>query len=252
MRFHTKHIGFIILFLITVFPCFPQSKFKVDISMGPVFPLGKFKSTDNSSLNSGYSKNGFSLSIDGDYYLHNRVSITGRFLFGTTTIDGSKFSSRLYNELSNNLPPIESSEDVKFIINDWLWAAPLLGIKYNYPIIINKFYFEIGAYTGVSFNQIPDQNLYYHNITDKHEILSQNIEQKDISIPLVLDGCLRYKINERIQFKISAEYFNSRANYTHISYMRNEGSTELHEINKNSFSVLINTLSLRAGLIYNL
>lgn len=252
MKSYKKYIGLFTLLLTLHMTCFAQSNFKVDISMGPVFSLGKFSSTDDTSLNSGYSKNGFSLSVGGDYFIHNRLSLSARFLFGTTTIDGSKFSTRMYNELSNYLPTIENSQEVKFIINDWLWAAPVLGFKYNYPIIINKFYCEIGAFSGINFTQIPDQNLFYKNKTEKHDILSQNIEQRDISIPFVFEGCFRYKINEKIQFKLSAEYFFTQANYSHINYLRNEGSSELQEINSNNFSVSINTISLKAGLVYNL
>ncbi len=253
MSKNIKYLTLAFSLLLSVLTCRAQSDFKFGISMGPVISLGDFNNTDDNTFNSGYAKTGFSLTVDGDYYIHNRVSISAAFHFGNAAIDGSKYSNRLYNELSAYLPPIEEkSEDVKFSINEWLWAAPIIGVKYNYPLSINKIYVEAGAFSGVNFTQIPDQNLFYPDHKNNREILSQNIEDKDISIPILLNAGIRFKINEKIQFSIRSEYYYTRAVFTHVSYIKIDNSVENTELFKNSFSVPIQTINFKAGLIYNL
>ncbi|MBP7507699.1 MAG: outer membrane beta-barrel protein [Prolixibacteraceae bacterium] len=251
-----KKIKYLILafsLIFNVLICRAQSEFKFGISMGPVVPIGDFKNIDNNSFNSGYAKTGFSLTVDGNYYIHNRVAISAAFHFGNSAIDGSLYSNRLYNELAAYLPPIEEkSEEVKFTINEWLWAAPLIGAKYNYPVSINKIYVEVGAFTGVSFTQIPDQNLFYLDGKNDREILSQNVEDKVITVPIMLNGGIRFKINKRMQFSITSEYYYTRVDFTHVSYIKLDNSVENTELFKNSFSVPIRTINFKAGLIYNL
>lgn len=253
MNKNYKHILLIFTLLLTILTCNAQSDFKLGISMGPVIPIGEFQNTDDISYNSGYAKTGFSLTVDGDYYIHNRVAVSAAFHFGNSAIDGVKYSNRLYNELTAYLPPIEdNTDDVKFTINEWLWTATLIGVKYNYPISINKVYVEAGVFSGINFTQIPDQNLFYPDDKNDREIISQNVEERDISIPVLINGGVRFKINERIQFNIYSEYYYTRADFTHVSYIKLDNSVENTEIFNNSFSVPIQTINFKAGLIYNL
>ena len=231
---------------------FGQSKVNIGISMGPIFPLGNFSSVNNNTLSAGYSESGFNLAIDADYFLHNRFALSAKLLFGTTTIDADAFSIRLNNELSDYMNLKNEENKVNYDINYWQWSSPMIGAKYNYPILINKTYVEIGAYTGVNFTQIPDQNLSYLDSENKREIISQNDTDKDISVPLSFTCGIRFKIREKMQVRINADYFYTKANYTHVNYIKGGNVTQRDEISKEQFSVPIQTISTSVGLIYTL
>lgn len=229
---------------------FAQSKVKVGVSMGPVFPLGSFSSTNSNSLSAGYSETGFNLAIDADYFLHNRFALSAKLFFGTTTIDADAFSVRLNNELAAYMNLKNSENKVNYDINYWQWSSPLVGAKYNYPISINKIYVEVGAYSGVNFTQIPDQNLSYLDSENSREIISQNDTDKDISIPLSITCGVRFKINEKMQLRFNADYFYTKANYSHVNYIKGENANKREEISVEQFSVPIQTISATVGLVY--
>jgi hypothetical protein len=228
--------------------CFAQEKFNASLSMGKVFPIGKFSNSDITSKQSGYAQSGFTLNIDGDYFLHNRIAVSLRFNFGNAPINQSEFRKYLNNELSDY---IKETDTVQYNINYWQWASPMIGLKYNYPIVINKFYFEAGLFSGISLVQIPDQNLYFNDTKNKRIVVSQNVGKTDITFPLAINTGLRYRINPRMQFKLNAEFFTAKTSIEHVSYFQVEKSTAQNEIEKYSFNVPIQTLNLSAGLVYN-
>jgi hypothetical protein len=227
---------------------FSQEKFRASLSMGQVYPLGNFKSIDHSAENSGYAQSGFTLNIDGDYRLHNRLAASLRFHFGNSAIDQFEYSKRLLSELTGY---VTETDTVQYNINYWQWASPMIGLKYNYPIIINKIYVEVGAFTGINFVQIPDQNLFFNDNENKRIIISQNVGNTDITLPLAVNAGFRFRINERVQLKLTAEYFKTRTNIEHVSYYQLENTIEQVEIKKDEFDVTIQTVNVSAGLVYN-
>jgi len=247
---NNKLFTILICLAITLFSTevFSQDKFRASLSMGQVYPLGNFKSIDQSSKNSGYAQTGFTLNIDGDYHLHNRLAVSLRFNFGNSAIDQYEYSKRLMSELSGY---VSETDTVQYDINYWQWASPMIGLKYNYPIVINKIYVEVGAFTGINFVQIPDQNLFFNDKENKRIIISQNVGNTDITLPLAVNAGFRFRINERVQLKLTAEYFNTNANIDHVSYYQLENTTQQVEIKKDEFDVTIQTLNVSAGLVYN-
>jgi len=246
-----KAINFLFLImslLLTTIICQAQENFKVGITMGQVYPLNEFKSTDHTSVQSGYSQTGFTLNVDGDYFIHNRISLSLKFHFGNAPINLPEFKDRLNNELKDFF---SENDSIQYDINYWQWVSPLIGCKFNYPIVLNKVYIEAGIYTGINFTQIPDQNLVFNDKKNKQLIISQNVEKNDISIPFNLIAGFRFRINKLVQLKIGAEYFKTKANYNHISYIKKDNSTENFEITKSEYNVPIQTLNANIGLVYN-
>ena len=230
------------------FSGFSQEKFKATVSMGEVFPLNNFKNTDLNSSVSGYAQNGFTLNVDGDYFIINRLAVTLRFHFGNAPINKDAFKNFLVNDLQGYYPPADTAQ---FEMNAWQWVTPLIGLKYNYPIVINKVYIEAGAFTGLCFIQIPNQNLIYNDKVNNRLVVSHNIETNCISMPLALNAGIRFKINPTVQLKIAAEYFSARSQYTHESYYQWQNSVEQIEISKTEFNVPIQTVNVTAGLVYS-
>jgi hypothetical protein len=246
-----KSVILIYLFLTIIsFAGTAQNLFKASLSMGTVIPIGNFSSTNETSTQSGYAQNGFMLNIDGDYYLHHRLAISLRFLFENSPIDKTEFSKWMNNDLSGY---IKNTDTIKYDISYWQFASPMIGIKYNYPISINKLYFEVGAFTGISIVQIPDQNLYFNDTKNKRVIVSQNVGNTDVTMPLALNAGIRYRINPQMEFKLLAEYFYTKTSYEHLSYLQNNGSTEqiLIENKKYTWDIPVQTINISAGLVYN-
>jgi hypothetical protein len=228
--------------------CQAQEKFTVGVSMGQVYPLNEFKSVDPTSPKAGYAQTGFTLNVDGDYFIHNRFSLSLRFHLGNAPINQSVFKERLNNELKDYF---SASDTVQYDINYWQWVSPLIGCKFNYPIILNKVYVEAGIFTGVNFTYIPDQNLVFNDKENKQLVISQNIGNTDISVPFALNAGFRFRINKSVQLKVNAEYFQTKASYSHVTYTQKENSTENIEIAKYKLNVPIQTLNATIGLVYN-
>jgi hypothetical protein len=231
-----------------VFICQAQEKYKVGISMGQVFPLNDFKSNDPSSNKAGYSQTGFTLNVDGDYFIYNRFSLSLGFHFGNAPINQSEFKKKLNDELKDYF---SENDTVQYDINYWQWASPLFGWKFNYPIVLNKVYVEAGMFTGICFFQIPNQNLVFNDKGKNQLVISQNVETSFISIPFCFNAGFRFRINKSIELKINSEYFQTKANYTHVSYSEKYNSNEKIEIANYKFKVPVQTINATIGLVYN-
>jgi hypothetical protein len=230
--------------------CQAQDKFKVGVSMGQVYPLNEFKSVGPASNAAGYAQTGFTLNVDGDYFIQNRFSLSLRFHFGNAPVNQAEFKNRLDNELKDYFTEIDT---LHYDINYWQWVSPLIGCKFNYPIVSNKVYVEAGIFTGISFIQIPDQNLAMVTTYKSHQklLISKNIEKNDISIPFAFNAGFRFRINNSVQFKINAEYYQTKANYNHESYFQSLDTAALEKIEKYAFNVPIQTINATIGLVYN-
>jgi len=260
LRFTKSSIIFILMkkaftFLFTAALIFPaiiatqaQERFKASVSMGQVYPLSEFKKTDFTSTKAGYAQTGFTLNVDGDYFLHNRFSVSLRFHLGNAPINQLQYKERMVGELHDYF---SKSDTVQYDINYWQWISPLIGCKFNYPIVLNKIYVEAGIFTGINFIQIPDQNLIYNDKANKQIVVSQNVEKNDISVPFAFNAGFRFRINETVQLRINSEYFSTKAKYNHVSYYEKNNSSEKVEIDKYKLNVPIQTLNATIGLIYN-
>lgn len=241
---------FLIIILFSIIS-FAQEKFKVGISMGNVTPLGEFGSIDFPNSNSGFSESGFTLNFDGDYKLHNRVSLSARINFGMTSMNTTEVVNWLESEMFDYLN--EDKEFNRYSIDYWQWSSPMIGAKYNYPIVVNKLYFETGVFTGISIIQTPDQNLAILDETSKKEYFSENIKTTPVSIPIMADAGFRYVLNENMQIEIKSSYFQTKANYEHVNYVSNvESSVVSEELKRQEMSVPIKTLNVSVGIIYTI
>jgi hypothetical protein len=228
--------------------CQAQEKFKVGISMGQVYPLNEFKSIDPAISKAGYAQTGFTLNVDGDYFLHNRFSVSLRFHLGNAPINQPEYKKKLRNELTGYL---SANDTVQTDINSWQWVSPLIGCKFNYPIVLNKVYVEAGIFTGINFAQIPNQNLVFNDKANKQLIISQNVESSNISIPLACNAGFRFRINETIELKVNAEYFQTKTNFNHVNYFKKDNSDVKTEISKYENHIPIQTLDATIGLVYS-
>lgn len=246
----SKH-SLIIITILTLFSfaSLAQNPVKVGLTMGTVIPLAEFKSSDNSKLDAGFSNKGFTLNIDADYFLHNRLALSGRFYFGMSDIDDKPAFDWMKNNLGSNFFEDSINTDYGF----WQWSAPMLGAKYNYPIIINKLYIETGVFSGLSINQIPILFIELNNTEAAQKIYSKNITKNVYSMPFMADLSLRLILNDHIQLKIQSSYFQTATKHQHTSFYSNFNTPKINnEIKTVDFKVPIKVINLSAGLVYTL
>lgn len=242
----------ILLFVFSILPLVnnAQDNFKVGISMGPVFPLNQFKSNDYSAMPVGFSQSGFSLSFDGDYYFIHRLAVSARFNFGLSSMDKVAVDDWLDHQMTGYLSA--NTDNNLYSVDYWQWSAPLIGLKYNYPIVINKLYVDVAGFTGLSIVQTPNQNLKIIDEDNKRAIFSENVDSKTTALPFMFDGGLRYVATNNIQVKFMASYFQSKANFDHVNYIMKENATEPDLLQTKSYNLPVQTLSFNIGIIYNL
>lgn len=251
MKTKIPHIILVSISILMVVSLSAQDKFKVGISMGNVTPIGDFGSIKFPSPNSGFAQPGVSLNFDGDYKLHNRISLTGRLNFGMASMNekaiGDWLESNMFDFLS------EDSEKNLASIDYWQWSSPMIGAKYNYPIIINKLYFETGVFTGISIVQTPDQNLTIIDEVNKKQIFSENVEPTTTSVPFMADVGFRYVLNENMQIEVKSSYFQSKAKYDHVEYESYFDSPDINkEYGRTTMEIPIKTINISVGIIYTI
>lgn len=225
-----------------------QNNFKVGISMGSVIPLGEFKATDMKTLDAGFSETGFTLNFDGDYYLHHRLAVSARFHFGLSSIDQSNVYDWLKGEMANYfVDDTLSTSNIGY----WQWSAPLLGFKYNYPIIINKLYLETGLFTGLNICPIPYQSISIDDLDNERKYYSDNKPGTSLSVPIMIDGAFRLVLGENIQIKLQTSYYQTNINYKHKNSFQNI-NTAVIDINEFEVNVPLKHISVSLGIIYTI
>ncbi|MFA9390630.1 MAG: hypothetical protein ACERKD_12530 [Prolixibacteraceae bacterium] len=247
----TLTIFTVILFLLISAKTNAQGDFRVGISMGSVIPVHEFKNNDYKNLPAGFAQSGFNLSFDGDYYFINRMAVSARFNFGMSSMDKVAVSDWLDNQMADYL----NSELDKnlYSIDYWQWSAPMLGLKYNYPLVLNKLYLEVAGFSGLSIVQTPSQNLKIIDTENKQSIYSENIAGKSLSVPFMFDAGFRYLAADNIQLKLQAGYFQTQVSYEHVNYIVKDEANEIwKELKRNQQKVPLKTLTLSIGIIYKL
>ena len=218
--------------------------------MGSVLSLGEFKSVDNSNQNAGFAGSGFTLNFDGDYYLTHRVAFSARFHFSLSSFNDAEVADWLKQEAGDYY-----KEDTMAIksIGYWQWSSPLVGIKYNYPIVINKFYFEVGAFSGLCIAPAPTQSLKIDDPDNQQIFYSENITKTNYALPLMLDAGFRLRFNDTIQLKLMASYYQSKIAYQHVNYIVSESvPLQPQTISTRDMAVPLKTLNFSIGLVYSL
>lgn len=224
-----------------------QPVWNFDVTMGALLPLGDFKSIDMGNSSAGYSEMGFSLNLDGDYFINERISATGRFNLSRTGIDSDAFSQQLDKWFADYL--IE--DKVRYDINSWSWNNVAIGLKGNLPFFSNKVFIEIGVFPGVAIPSVPDLNLTIDDETNERYIIGQTEKETKVAFSIMGDLGFRFKISDQMQFAFRGSYFRSEMKFNHIGYAKSYVSgVPDQKIFDREMEIPIQTLGVSAGLVY--
>jgi len=216
--------------------------------MGGVMPIAEFGSNNPLSIASGFAKPGFTMNFDGDYFFHNRLAISARFHFGQTTTDNEATYQWLQNVTSDYID--NNNDSLRNNIGNWYWSSPLLGVKVNYPIVLNKIYIDGGIFSGLNISHPSSQNLRAINKVTKKETYSQNNTNTIYSLPLMIDTGIRVLLNPKMQIKAQASYYRAKSNNEHYIYTISPGSSNIEKLETFKVKNTIETLNITLGLIY--
>ncbi|MBN2807037.1 MAG: hypothetical protein JXR22_10300 [Prolixibacteraceae bacterium] len=228
-----------------------QSDFRVGISMSHVTPLSTFSSANIMDLESGFAESGYSLNFDGDYFIHRRLAVSARFHFGLTSMNKPAVSDWLEYQMTDYLSA--DSANNLYSVDYWQWSSPMMGIKLNYPIVINKLYVDVAAFSGLSIVKTPVQSMKIIDEVNEQVIFSENIAANHVSVPVMAEAGIRWIASDRIQLKVHAAFFQTGTKREHVSYIVKDKTNEVsEEIGRNTITTPIQTINLGLGLIYYL
>lgn len=226
-----------------------QSPFQVGISMGPTIPQTEFKQTTANSNNSGYATSGFSLNIDGDYYLNDYFAVTARFNYANAGINKNALIETLDARMADYL--IE--DQTRYDIGAWNWNTLGVGFKANISLIHNRFSAVAGFFPGLSIPFVPGMDMKINDEENNLEYVSQSIKKNNISFAWMTDFSLHFRINSQMQLLLRSSYYQSNIEFNHISYTRKKNMNEIDQLlDDKLFQIPIKTISTTIGFIYYL
>ena len=236
LRFFT-----LILFTILSVLVFAQKAFDITIAMGSVHPLESFQEE-------GFAESGFNLQATVDYPLFGFFSVAGKFVFGNASINEANYRNFLNSQLEDYLP-----NSYRYDINNYVWVAPMVGLKYRYPIVMQKLYVEAGIFSGVSFNQTPDLNMSILIEDINRTIVTETLGSYNLSVPLLAELGFRFNSSNNLAFRANVGYSQSTTKYDREIRSVNTDTGITDEILDNlSYIVPIKNIITSVGIIYRL
>lgn len=241
MQNYTSKILVLIVIVLIGIQVNAQKNVDITVAMGSVHPLKNFKEE-------GYAQNGFNLQVTADYPLFDLFSVSGKFMFANAGLNQTRYKSFLTSTYSDYM-----SDVFRFDLTDWIWATPLVGLKYRYPIIIQKFYLTAAAYSGLSYHQTPDLNMSVLHEAENKEFIVQTSSNYNLSIPVLGEIGVLFKANDNLLFNISISYFGANATYNQEAYTINHDTKKTDErLSNEEFNIPIQTIQSSFGLVYRL
>ncbi|MBN1769326.1 MAG: hypothetical protein JXR50_12740 [Prolixibacteraceae bacterium] len=242
-----RNLLIVSIFTILYITATAENRFHASMAVGAGFATGTFQQTDPLSIEAGFAQQGFTMNFDGDYYLHNRVALSARLHFGQASINEDAAFNWLKTKTADYYP---IGDSVRTENGYWQWTSPMLGLKVNYPLILNKLYIEGSIYSGLSVTSNPQHYLRIIDEENKKEVISENVQDKHYSIPLMFDGGLRMKLNNQLQIRLYGSVYRSKSTYQHLIYSSSQASESTQLIGDFEVHKKISTLNIYAGIIY--
>lgn len=224
---------------------FAQQNF-ASISFGASLPLGDYALTGDLASN-GYARTGGAIKFDAGYFPTSYFGIGGSFSFGSNyAIRDSLLQDMIAYIEENASSIIDIPEDAEVLYGSGFWNYINLFIGPQFSIRASqKLYFDFRGLAGISVLRAPDQELRIN--FDGTEIYSRSSKNK-LAFGFTAGGGVRIMLNSNIALKLSADYFQSRANFEYTFDLFQGVAEDIPPIESN---FLVRTLELTAGLAYS-
>ena len=183
------------------------------ISFGVSLPQGDYAATGDLSSN-GYARTGGAIKFDAGYFPVSYFGIGGSFSFGSNYARRDSLVNDIISyieENSSGIPDIPDDAEILYGSGFWnyinLFIGPHISIRAS-----QQLYFDLRFLCGLSIVRPPNQEL---RITyDDNEIYTQT-SYNNAAFGFTAGGGIRYKFNETLALKLSADYVQTKARSTY-------------------------------------
>ncbi len=227
--------------------------YNFSVAFGYTIPVGSFASSDWKSNGSGLANNGLSLDLAYNYTPDRTFGLTGGLYFSNLTTNDTSISSRLESMMGKLLNRTITDQDrrkINYESNDWRWGSVLIGPRLVLPC--GKGVFDAKILSGVQYTYLPYQQMVLKN-TDNRTYNIETADKNKFSLPFRFSTSYSCPIQNKISFKIQADYYRANTSYDLNEQIINESSQQLvNPTAVESYKIHIQTVSIGVGLVYDL
>lgn len=238
-----RKIGWIILLFVGL-PAYAQQNF-ASISFGASIPLDDYAETGDLASN-GYARTGGAIKFDAAYFPGSYLGIGGSFAFGSNYAIRDSLLQDMVTYIVDNassiidIPPGVAEYGSGF----WNYINIFLGPHFTVRAT-QRLYVDVRVLAGLSVLRPPDQELYIP-LDDGTEIFSTSSNNK-LTFGFTAGGGLRFKLNENLALKLSADFTQSRSKFEYTFDLFRDVAEDIPPIHSEFF---VKTLEASVGLAY--
>ena len=215
--------------------------------------MNEFANKSATDLKSGYAQKGFSLSLDANYSLSNKVTLKGMAFLNNNPVN----RLGVYNQLVNRMKQYFTIDDadqqfLSMTVNPWVWNGILIGPVYT--INFTKLSWDFQVLGGLNVTYLPQQKLLYENPANNWIFLHHNLNTIDSSYGLLAGTAFRFPVSDKVFLRLGIDYYNSRASvrYEEIKITKEGAVTHIDQLKEGTSVVPIENISGTIGLVYYL
>lgn len=216
------------------------------ISFGATMPRGDYASTGDLSSN-GYANTGGAIKFDAGYFPVSYFGIGGSFSFGSNYANRDSLLKDVVSYIEENaVGGIEIPDDAEALYGSGFWNYINLFLGPHFSIrAAQKLYFDIRGLAGLSIIRAPNQEL---TINFDDTSIYTNSNYNNVAFGWTAGGGIRYKFNENLALKLSADYVQTKAKNTYTFDLFQGVVDEVPPLDSEFY---IKALELTAGLAYS-
>jgi len=205
----------------------------VNITIGPVIPVGNFGNKDISNKSSGFAQTGYNFELNGGYHLTKSIDINAKILYSLLNYD----VSNLLNSYATQYPATSWTS----LGEEWELIGGLAGISFSHNFGKN-FSGNVKILGGLMSSSMPEFSL---KGSDGSTYTESKRSAKSFAYLFSVGGI--YPIGHIIDLSADVEYLNASPTYTSISQTFIH-SGNLPVINTSDFNQSIGLLGFNIGV----
>ena len=216
------------------------------ISFGTSIPQGDYAAIGDLSSN-GYANTGGAIKFDAGYFPGSYLGIGGSFSFGSNYTQRDSLLSDMITYIEENASGVaDIPEDAEVLYGSgfWNYISIFLGPHFSIRAAQN-LYFDFRVLGGLSIIRVPNQEL---TITYDDKYIYTNSNNSNVAFGWTTGGGIRYKFNENLALKLSADYVQTKAKNTYTFDLFSGVADDVPPLDSEFF---IKTVEITAGLAYS-
>jgi opacity protein-like surface antigen len=241
-----KAIWILILFLASASLQLMAQQNYASISFGVSLPQGDYAAIGDLSSN-GYANTGGAIKFDAGYFPVSYIGIGGSFSFGSNYAKRDSLVKDMISYIEENasgIPDIPDDAEILYGTGFWNYINLFIGPHFSIRAS-QQLYFDLRFLCGLSIVRPPDQELRI--IYDGNEIYTRT-SHNNAAFGFTTGGGIRYKFNETLALKLSADYVQTKANNTYTFDLFDGVVDDVPPIDA---EFKIQALEITAGLAYS-